>query len=108
MESSLKFTEGSLVLFDVDSIFQRKMKKYPQNVIHDIVSIIVDNILDLPKQDYYHQKVYGVLKMKVPLFFCITYINENDDVPILIDIEEVLVDDYLDAINDNKHFKNNG
>ena len=42
-----------------------------------------------------------------PIFFCIDYINENGDVPVMIDINEVEVDDYLDAINNKKYFKTN-
>ena len=105
MASTLKYIEDKMIMFDIDQIFQRKMRKYPQSVIHDIVSQIVDNIQDLPKRDYYSQIVYGVVKINTPIFFSIVYMNENDDVPILIDIKEVDVDDYLDAINNNKHLK---
>lgn len=108
MASTLKYIEDKMIMFDIDQIFQRKMRRYPQSVIHDIVSQIVDNIYDLPKKDYYTQKVYGVIKMKTPMFFSIDYINENDDVPILIDINEIEVDEYLDAIIENKHLKENG
>lgn len=108
MASTLKYIEDKMIMFDIDQIFQRKMRKYPQSVIHEIVSQIVDNIYELPKQDYYNQRVYGVIKMKTPMFFAIDYINENDDVPILIDINEIEVDEYLDAIIENKHLKQNG
>jgi hypothetical protein len=49
--------------------------------------------------------VSTVIKSDEPIFFNIQYINENDDIPILIDIREVSVDEYLDAIIDNKYFK---
>jgi len=107
MASSLKYTEGKIVLFDIDSIFQRKMRKYPQSIIQEIVSQIVENVIDLPKLDYHQQKVYGVVKISKPIFFCIDYINENDDIPLMIDINEVDVDEYLDAINNKKYFKSN-
>jgi len=107
MGSSLKYTEDKIVLFDIDSIFQRKMRKYPQSIIHNIVTQIVENVVDLPKIDYHAQKVYGVVKIDKPIFFCIDYINENDDVPMMVDINEVEVDDYLDAINNKKYFKKN-
>ena len=107
MDSTLKYTEGNIVFFDIDSIFQRKMRKYPQSIIHKIVTQIVENVQELPKLDYHAQKVYGVIKIEKPIFFCIDYINENDDVPVMIDINEVEVDDYLDAINNKKYFKKN-
>jgi hypothetical protein len=107
MDSSLKYTEDKIVLFDIDSIFQRKMRKYPQSIIHNIVTQIVENVTELPKLDYHAQKVFGVVKIDKPIFFCIDYINENDDIPVMIDINEVEVDDYLDAINNKKYFKTN-
>jgi hypothetical protein len=94
-------------MFDIDQIFQRKMRKYPQSIIHNIVTQIVENVVELPKLDYHQQKVYGVVKLDKPIFFCIDYVNENDDIPIMIDINEVEVDDYLDAINSKIYFKNN-
>jgi hypothetical protein len=108
MVSTLKYIEDKMIMFDIDEIFQRKMRRYPQNVIHNIVSQIVDNVDELPKKDYHSQKVYGVIKMPTPMFFSIDYMNENDDVPILIDINEIEVDEYLDAIIENKHLKQDG
>ena len=105
MASTLKYIEDKIVLFDMDQIFQNKMRKYPQSVIHEIVTQIVDNVLEFPKKDYYNQVAYGVIKMNTPMFFSIVYINENDDIPIIIDINEVDVDEYLDAIINNKHLK---
>jgi hypothetical protein len=95
-------------MFDIDQIFQRKMRRYPQSIIHEIVSQIIDNLDGLPKKDYYSQRVYGVIKMQTPMFFSIVYMNENGDVPVLIDIDEINVDDYLDAIIENKHLKQDG
>lgn len=108
MDVSLKYIEDKIVLFDIDPIFQRKMRKYPQSIIHNIVSQIVENITELPKLDYHSQKVFGVIKIKEPIFYCIYYINEQDDIPLIIDIEEVSVDDYLDAINNKIYFKEDG
>lgn len=108
MASTLKYIEDKMIMFDIDQIFQRKMRRYPQSVIHEIVSQIVDNIYELPKKDYYSQKTYGVIKMQTPMFFSIDYMNENGDVPILIDINEIEVDEYLDAIIENKHLKQDG
>jgi len=105
MASTLKYIEDKIVLFDMDQIFQNKMRKYPQSVIHEIVTQIVENVLEFPKKDYYNQVAYGVIKMNTPMFFSIVYINENDDIPIIIDINEVDVDEYLDAIINNKHLK---
>jgi hypothetical protein len=105
MGTMLRYTEGKAVLFDIDYPFQKKVKKYSEETIKQIVFQIVDNISSLPKDNEYTQDIYGVIKGKDPLFFMIEYLNEEDEIPLMVDFEEVTVDEYLDAINDNKHLK---
>lgn len=105
MGSMLRYTEGKAVLFDIDYPFQKKVKKYSEETIKQIVFQIVDNIETLPKDNQLTQDVYGVIKGKDPLFFMIEYLNEEDEIPLMIDFTEVTVDDYLDAINENKYLK---
>lgn len=105
MGSTLRYIEDKVVLFDIDYPFQKKVKKYSEETIKQIVFQIVDNINELPKDNELTQDIYGVIKGKDPLFFMIEYLNEEDEIPLMIDFEEVTVDDYLDAINENKHLK---
>jgi hypothetical protein len=105
MASTLKYIEDKAVLFDIDYPFQKKVKKYSEETIKQIVFQIVDNISSLPKDNEYTQDIYGVIKGKDPLFFMIEYLNEEDEIPLMVDFLEVTVDEYLDAINDNKHLK---
>jgi hypothetical protein len=93
------------VLFDIDYSFQKKVKKYSEETIKKIVFQLVDNIGSLPKDNEYTQDIYGVIKGKNPLFFMIEYLNEEEEIPLMIDFEEVTVDEYLDAINENKYLK---
>jgi len=92
-------------LFDIDYPFQKKVKKYSEETIKQIVFQLVDNIESLPKDNQLTQDIYGVIKGQDPLFFMIEYLNEEDEIPLMIDFTEVTVDDYLDAINENKHLK---
>lgn len=105
MGSTLRYTEDKGALFDIDYPFQKKVKKYSEETIKEIVFQIVDNISSLPKDNEYTQDIYGVIKGKDPLFFMIEYLNEDNEIPLLVDFEEVTVDEYLDAINENKHLK---
>ena len=105
MASSLKYIEDKMVVFDIDPIFQRRIKKYSEEIIHEIVTQIVLNIDELPKKDYHIQQVCSVIKKKNPFFYSIEYMNEYGDIPIFINISEITVDDYLDAIDENKYFK---
>ena len=105
MESSLKYIEDKMVVFDMDPIFRRRIRKYSEEIIHEIIFQIIVNIDDLPKKDYYIQDVCSVIKKKKPLFYRLEYINESDDFPTFINISEITIDDYLDAIDENKYFK---
>lgn len=105
MGSALRYTEDKLILFDIDYPFQKNIKKYSEEVIRQIVMQVVDNIQFFPKDNEFTQDVYGVVKGKDPLFFMIEYLNEEDEIPLLVDFSEVTVDEYLDAINENKYLK---
>jgi hypothetical protein len=105
MGSTLRYTEDKAALFDIDYPFQKKVKKYSEETIKQIVFQIVDNVNSFPKDNEYTQDVYGVIKGKDPLFFMIEYLNEENEIPLLVDFLEVTVDEYLDAINENKHLK---
>lgn len=105
MGSALRYTEDKLVLFDIDYPFQKNIKKYSEDIIRQIVMQVVDNIQFFPKDNEFTQDVYGVVKGKDPLFFMIEYLNEEDEIPLLVDFSEVTVDEYLDAINENKYLK---
>ena len=59
----------------------------------------------LPKEDGWTQDLAGVVKGKTPLFFRIEYLNEEGHIPILIDVNEIEVDEYLDFILEKKSIK---
>lgn len=105
MGSTLRYIEDKLILFDVDYPFQKKVKVYSEETIRKIVTQVVENIQFFPKDNQFTQDVYGVIKGNDPLFFMIEYLNEDDEIPLLVDFSEVTVDQYLDAINENKHLK---
>ena len=44
----------------------------------------------------------GVVRFGKPMFFELQFINEIDDIPVLIDISEISSDHYLDYINKNQ------
>lgn len=105
MAASLKYIEDNMVVFDMDQIFQRKMRRYSEEIIYNIVTQIVMNIEHLPKKDYFIQSVCSVIKKKEPFFYRIDYVNETGDFPVFIDIIEIHLEEYLDAIDENKYFK---
>jgi hypothetical protein len=105
MASTWKYIEDKMVVFDMEPIFQRKVRRYSEETIYNIVAQIVMNIEDLPKKDNYIQSVCSVIKKKEPFFYRIDYVNEDGDIPIFVDISQIHIEEYLDSIDQNKYFK---
>lgn len=105
MTLMLLFIEGNENRFMLDEWFNRKMANLPQAVADEIMSQVVDNVSTLPIKDTYPQKVCGVVKGDNPFFFELEYLNEDGYIPVLLDIEQIGLEEYLDSINQNKYFK---
>lgn len=104
----LIFIEGDNAKFVMDEWFGRKMNKLPDELADNIMSVILENIDDLPTKEGYSQEVCGVVKSETPNFFKLEFVHEEDYAPILLDIEEIELEEYLDAINQKKYLKNEG
>lgn len=106
MTLMLLFIEGNENRFMLDEWFNRKIGNLPQEISDDILSQIIDNVDELPTKDAYPQKVCGVVKGDKPFFFELEYLNEEGYIPVLLDIEQIGLEEYLDSINRNNYFKN--
>lgn len=100
MDLKQKYTEVDL--YEIDDWFFAQLQRFDFSFAMVIIGQIVDVIEELPKLDGFTQRIFGVIKSKEPLFFEIEYLNQEEEIPILVDIERVGVDNYLDAILDNK------
>jgi|APGre2960657404_1045060.scaffolds.fasta_scaffold00046_46 hypothetical protein len=101
----LMFIEGEDVKFVMDEWFNRKISNLPEKLADDIMLMILRNISTLPKMEGYSQNICGVIKSDTPYFYKIEFVNEDGYAPILLDIEQIGLEEYLDSINEKKYFK---
>lgn len=100
MDLEQKYTE--VEAYEIDDWFFAQLQNFDFSSAVVIVGQIVDVVDDLPKLNGWTQKVCGIINLEKPFFFEIEYLNQLHEIPILVDIEEVSSDDYLDAILDYK------
>ena len=102
MDLSQKYIEASY--FDIDEWFSEKVKalsiKARKEIIYDIASVVEY----LPKSNGWSQEIYGVVYCDT-IFYVLEYVNQEDEAPLIVDIDFVESDEYLDAILENKTIK---
>jgi hypothetical protein len=100
MDLKQKYTEVDT--YEIDDWFFAQLQNFEFSFAVVVIGQIVDVIDKLPKLNGWTQRIYGVIESEKPFFFGIEYLNQPNEIPILVDIEEVSSDDYLDGILDNK------
>jgi len=90
--------------FDIDINFASKISKFQENVVEHICADITSIIDKLPTKVYFSQDVCGVVK-DGETFYTLEYLNEDDSVLIMIDLNVISLDEYLDAIIAKKTIK---
>lgn len=106
MDLKLKFLEDEL-WYEVDDWFRQQLSDYSLTDASLIVAQALAVLSELPIKNGWSQEVAGVITDDVedPIFFVIEYLKQEDDIPILIDINPIEVDEYLDFILENKSIK---
>lgn len=97
MDSEQKYTEDSIT-YEIDEWFVSQLKSYSMESASDIIKQIVDILPDLPKKNGWSQTVAGVTDSEDPEFFAIEFLKQDTEAPILVDINSISLDDYLDYI----------
>jgi hypothetical protein len=102
MGSEQKYTEEE---FEIDEFFLHKMKNFE---ISESIKIAheIDSLYGTEPTDGDVISGYVNDKEGDSIFFSISYYREEDGPIVLIDLNEIELDEYLDAINLNKHIKN--
>lgn len=104
MDLKQKYTEGT---FQLDDFFLNKLREFKSDEAFKIASII-DTLSDLNSPAEELDTVSGFINNRKgnPIFFMIEYyIEEEDGTVVLVDINQIEVDEYLDEINLNKYIK---
>lgn len=94
-----KFIEG--IDFETDEWFVERLKEFPKGyrieILHDVLPVMEN----LPTENGWSQVVSGVIRYPEPVFYLLEYLKQDKELPYLIDVEEIDVDDYLDAVLEN-------
>lgn len=106
MDLELKFLEDEL-RYEIDDWFFQQLSDYSLSDASLIVAQALAVLSELPIKNGWSQEVAGVITddNEDPIFFVIEYLKQEDDIPILIDINPIEVDEYLDFILENKSIK---
>ena len=89
-------------VYDVSLQFFDKIKSLPEKIRNEIIDQIeynLESFIDLPG---YTQTIGGVVKGDKPFFFEIEYIKEPNTPTIILELEEISLDNYLDYIDEEK------
>lgn len=106
MASKQKSTEGKVIMY-FNQWFVDELSTYSSFIMMDILNQLFDNEKLLPETNGYSQFISGVVKQEEPFYFEIEYLKQQDERPTYLDLVEIGLDDYLDAINNNKTLKEN-
>lgn len=94
-------------VYDVSLDMLKKLKALPERFRNAIVDQIKSNSSSFIDLSGYSQTVGGVVKGSRPFFFEIEYVKEPNTPVVMLDLEEISLDDYLDYIDEEKTLKSN-
>ena len=94
MDSEQKFIEESR--YEIDDWFYSQLEAYDRDQQTLMIAQFLTVINHLPIENKWYQEVAGVIKGTEPLFFAIEFLKESDELTVLIDLNEIEVDEYLD------------
>jgi|13_taG_2_1085334.scaffolds.fasta_scaffold219815_1 hypothetical protein len=106
MASKQKSTEGKVVMY-FNQWFVDELSTYSSFIMTDILNQLFDNEKLLPETNGYSQFISGVVKQDKPFYFEVEYLKQQDERPTYLDLVEIELDEYLDAINNKKTLKEN-
>lgn len=94
-------------VYDVSLEVVDKLKSLPEKIRNEIVDQIEDNSELFVDLSGYTQTIGGVVKGNNPFFFEVEYVKEPNVPVVILGLEEISLDDYLDYIDEEKIFKSN-
>ncbi len=91
-----KYTEG--VNFETDEWFVERLKEFPDGYRIRILEKTLPIMDQLPTDNGWTQSISGVIKNPSPIFYSLEFLKQENELPYLIDVEEIDSDEYLDAV----------
>ena len=110
MDAEQKYTEAVeryhlLNPFEIDEFCLEKLTEYPRDISIKVLELIHRNSKRMPVKEFWTQLIGGVIKGKEPLFFELEFLKNPGEKPLILDLDEIELDDYLDYINDKNILK---
>ena len=103
-----RYIQDNDLPFDVADWFIEQIREVDIDCAYDISNQIVDGIDALPERDGFSQRVGGVSNaLSVPFFFEIEYLKQKKEKCVMLSVEEIDVDTFLDYIIDKQTLKFN-
>lgn len=102
MDSIRKYIEAEEIYYDIDGDVILELANLDYEYSEEIILQLDYFEPCLQKQNHFSQRVGGVVKHKVPYFFEIEYLKEDEGNTTFLSISEIGCDEYLDYINSNQ------
>jgi hypothetical protein len=104
MDLELRYIEDKIP-YEIDEWFYERLENYSLDEAGNIVGQILCVVHKLPIESGWGQEIAGVILKKQPVFFVVEFINQENETPLIVDVNEIDLDSYLDFINENQTIK---
>ncbi len=104
MDLALKFIEENNT-YEIDEYFYGRLSTYSLEDAGNVIAQVLSVINYLPTKSGWAQEVAGVILKDEPIFFVVEFLHQENEIPILVDLSYIDVDEYLDFITQNKTIK---
>lgn len=87
--------------FEIEEWFVEQLAEFNIRCRKQLLQDILPALDFLPIDEGWSQTTGGVIRGENPVFYAIEYLNQEGQLPLLLDIVAISSDDYLDFILDN-------
>ena len=91
-------SDGSM--YEIDEWFVESIREFSLSDRSHLLKFVLSSLRCLPVNNSFTQVVGGVIRKDDPLFFILEFLKQDDETALLLSIEEIPSDEYLDLILD--------
>lgn len=91
-------SDGSM--YEIDDWFVESIREFSLSDRSHLLKYVLSSLRCLPVNNSFTQVVGGVIRKDDPLFFILEFLKQDDETAMLLSIEEIPSDEYLDLILD--------
>lgn len=101
---ALKFIEDNKP-YEIDEYFYERLSDCSLEEAGNVIAQVLSVVNNLPQKSGWAQEIAGVILKNDPVFFVVEFLNQQDEIPIFVDLSFIEVDEYLDFITRNQTIK---